>query len=187
MFIARRTLFWSKRILLTALGFALLMVEFETGATDIGHQVKAAYLYKFTNFVEWPANAFSGQDSPLIIGIVGADALADELQIASAGHAVNGRKLAVRKLRPADPITDVHVLFIGNVTRNRLTEIYALVRERPILTVTDSDEAHAIGSMVNFVMTSDRLRFEVALKPVTTAHLKISALMLAAAYKVDKG
>jgi hypothetical protein len=182
-----------KRFFLIGIALAMLVATLDADAqsagrtTDIGHQVKAAYLYKFTNFVEWPADAFAGTDSPLVIGVVGADVLADELENAVAGHVAGGRKLVVRKLRRNDPISDVHVLFIGNVDKSRLREIYAEVKQRPILTVTDSDEMHAMGSMINFVVTGDRLRFEVALKPVAASRLKISALMLTAAYRVTKG
>ncbi|UCV21503.1 YfiR family protein [Ferribacterium limneticum] len=154
--------------------------------TEIERQVKAAYLHKFTGFVEWPPGAFTGADSPIIIGVMGEDDLADELVNLVAGRTVNGRSLRVRKLQRSDSPTDIHVLFLGRLERNRLIEIYAALKGRPVLTVTDSDGAYALGSMVNFVVTQDRLRFEVALAPVEAGRLKISALMLAAAYKVVK-
>ena len=155
-------------------------------STEIERQVKAAYLHKFTSFVEWPPGTFADAGSPIIIGVMGADPLADELVDLVAGRTINGRSLGVRKLQPGDSLAGMHVLFLGRLERNRLLEVFAALKGRPVLTVTDSDDAYALGSMINFVLTKDKLRFEVALAPVEASHLKISALMLAAAYKVVK-
>lgn len=153
---------------------------------EIERQVKAAYLHKFTSFVEWPAGTFADAGSPIIIGVLGDDSLADDLAAIVAGRTVNGRSLSVRKLQRGDSLAGMHVLFLGRLERNRLLEVFAAVKGRPVLTVTDDDEAYALGSMINFVVTRDKLRFEVALAPAEASHLKISALMLAAAYKVVK-
>lgn len=154
---------------------------------EISRQVKAAYLYKFTSYVEWPSGAFVDASSPLIIGVMGDDALAEELEHLVASRTVNGRPLSVRKVRRGDASLDgMHMLFVGRLEKNRLLETLATLKGRPILTVTDADEALGLGSMINFLVTGDRLRFEVALPAAETSRLKISALMLAAAYKVVK-
>lgn len=173
------------------LGGLLLLASATTAQTaprssEIERQVKAAYLQKFTGFVEWPSAAFAAADSTLVIGIMGDDQLADELVDLVAGRTVNGRSLAVRKLQRGDSLANIHVLFLGRLERNRLVEVFAALKGRPVLTVTDSQDAYALGGMINFVVAKDRLRFEVALSPVEASRLKISALMLAAAYKVVK-
>ncbi len=156
-------------------------------AVEISRQVKAAYLFKFTSYVEWPSGTFADANSPLIIGVIGEDALADELGQVVASRTVNGRALTVRKVRRGDEsLNGIHMLFVGRQEKNRLTEMLAGLKGRPILTVTDVDEALAQGSMINFVVTGDRLRFEVALSTAEVSRIKISALMLAAAYKVVK-
>jgi hypothetical protein len=150
-------------------------------------QVKAAYLYKFAGYVEWPDGAFPHQDSPLVIGVIGADAVADELEHIVTGHTINGRTITARKLRRGDPLTGLHMLFIGRLEKAHMLELFSEAKSKPLLTVTESEDAHALGSMINFVITNDRLRFEVALEPVGQGGLKISARMLAAAYKVTPG
>lgn len=153
-------------------------------------QVKAAYLYKFAGFVEWPEGSFARPDSALVIGVCGADALAGQLEQSAAGHAVNGHPIAVRKLRRCDSLgalVGLHMLFIGSLERGALQDAIEASRTLALLTVSDSDDAHAQGSMVNFVVADDKLRFEVALKPVLAARMKISARMLSAAYKVQPG
>lgn len=156
-------------------------------STEIGRQVKAAYLFKFTSYAEWPSRTFADAASPIVIGVMGDDALADELVHVVASRTVNGRALTVRKVRRGDDSLDgIHMLFVGRLEKNRLSEMLASLKGRPILTVTDADEALALGGMINFVVTGDRLRFEVAPTTAEFSGIKISALMLAAAYKVVK-
>ena len=154
---------------------------------NLERQVKAAYLIKFAGFVEWPEGSFVRPDSPLLIGVMGADALADQLERSAAGHSANGRPLQVKKLRKGEPTGQLHMLFIGALDKASLQEVLAATRSQPMLTVSDSEEAHALGSIINFVLADERLRFEVALKPAATARIRISARMLSAAYRVAPG
>lgn len=154
---------------------------------NLERQVKAAYLIKFAGFVEWPEGSFVRPDSPLLIGVMGADALADQLERSAAGHSANGRPLQVKKLRKGEPTGQLHMLFIGALDKASLQEVLAATRSQPMLTVSDSEEAHALGSIINFVLADERLRFEVALKPAASARIRISARMLSAAYRVAPG
>ena len=92
----------------------------------------------------------------------------------------------MRELQRDDPLAGVHVLFVGRTRGKPLAAILAASRGQPLLVVSDSHEAHALGSTINFVMVDQRLRFEVALKPATDNGLKLSALMLTAAYRVTQ-
>lgn len=147
-------------------------------------QIKAAYLLKFGNYVEWPPETFTGADKSFRIGIVGADELADELAQMVVGRAVNGRPITVRKLRAGESTSDMHLLFIGYPPGARLTDLLAQLQGRPTLVVTDSQEALAYGSMINFVVVDGRLRFEVAPKNAARGKIDISARLLATAFKV---
>lgn len=155
--------------------------------TQLERQVKAAYLYKFAGFVEWPEGSFARPDSPLVIGVMAADALAEQLEQIVAGHAVNGHPLLVKKLRKGEALVNMHMLFLGALDKAVLQEVMAASRDQPLLTVSDSQEVYAMGCIINFVVADERLRFEVALKPAAGARLRISARMLAAAYKVQPG
>ncbi len=148
------------------------------------YRVKAAFLYKFGSYVEWPSGTFARADSPVTIGVMGADALADELTQIVAGRSVNGRPVRVRKLRPGDPIAGLHVLFVGRAHGGRLGEILAAARGQALLTVTESEEGLELGSMINFVVVEDRVRFDVAPPPSEAGNLKISARLLGVARKV---
>jgi hypothetical protein len=153
---------------------------------EVETQVKAAYLYKFASYVEWPERTFANAGSPLQIGVVGADALADELAQLAVGRTTNGRPVIVRKLRGEDSISGLNVLFVGRSTPRRLTEIVAAAKGQSMLLVTETDEALAVGSMINFVVVDGKVRFEVAPRAAGQNNLSISARLLQAAYKVTR-
>ena len=148
------------------------------------YRVKAAFLYKFGSYIEWPSESFARADSPVAIGVMGADTLAEELAQIVAGRNVNGRPVLVRRLRPGDPIAGLHMLFIGRSDSGRLAEILAAARGRALLTVTESEDALELGSMINFVVVEDKVRFDVAPPPSESGNLKISARLLGVARKV---
>lgn len=171
--------------LLLALAFAPAPSRAES--TPIERQIKAAYLYKFAGFVEWPEGSFVRPDSPLVIGVMAADALAEQLERIVAGHSANGHPLVVKRLRKGEPPGHVHMLFLGAMDKAALQEVIAAARSQPLLTVSDNEDAFAAGSIINFVVAEDRLRFDVALKNAAAARIRISARMLSAAYRVQQG
>jgi len=144
-------------------------------------QVKAAYLYKFAGFVDWPGAAFARPDSPLVIGVAGNDELAAQLEQVVAGRSVGSHPLAVRRLHRGDAPAGLHVLYVGGAERGAWAELLAGARGLPILSVS---EAEASGGMIRFLVVGERLRFEVALGQVAPSGLKISARLLAAAWRV---
>jgi hypothetical protein len=149
----------------------------QPGATE--GQLKAAYLYRFAGYVEWPEGAFARPDSPLLIGVAGNDELASQAQRMVAGRSVNGHPVAVRRVRPGEVLAGLHILFVGALERAQGGGLLDAAGREALLTVTDSDAAP--GGMIRFVVAQQRLRFEVALAQVNTARLHISARMLAAA------
>lgn len=151
------------------------------------YQIKAAYLYKFLGFIEWPPQAFARADAPLVIGVLGANPLADELAQVVATRQASGRPVAVRRLKPGDATGDLHVLFVARGEAARLPALVATAREHPMLIVTEADDAMPAGSAINFVIVEDKVRFDVALPVAEKANLRISARLLTVARKVLPG
>jgi hypothetical protein len=147
-------------------------------------QIKAAFLYKFSAFVEWPPKAFARPDSPFTIGVIGADELAAELEQIVKGRTVLERAVVVRRMRRGESVAGIQMLFIGQAEGARLTEILANAKGQSVLTVTESEDALSHGSMINFVFVDDKVRFDVALPQAERGLLKISARLLAVARKV---
>lgn len=149
-------------------------------------QVKAAYLYKFASFVEWPETSFARPDSPLIIGVSGSDALAEQLERIVAGRLVNGHPVKVRRVRRGDALAELHILFLADaLERSTMADMLLAARGQPLLTVSDAPDPAALGCMIGFLIAQDKLRFDVALGNVAVSGLRISARMLAVAHKVQ--
>jgi len=176
-------------------GFALLLafgclapVGARTEMQASEYRVKAAFVYKFGDYVEWPPAAFANSSSPLVIGVIGADAMADELARIAAGRTIAGRPVAVRKLRYGAPLSGLHVIFIGQSDSARVATALEASKGQAALTVTESTDGLRLGSVINFVVVSDKVRFDVALPSAEASQLKISSRLLAVARKVvDSG
>jgi hypothetical protein len=147
-------------------------------------QVKAAYLYKFGSYVEWPEHTFPGPESPLTIGVFGADPLADALVKIVANHTVNGRSVTVRRVQSPDTLAGLNVLFVGGTNKEQTAEMLAAAKSQPILVVTEVEQGLALGSMINFLLVDGRVRFEASPKAARQSNLVISARLLQVAYRV---
>jgi hypothetical protein len=114
--------------------------------------------------------------------------LADALVKIVASHTVNGRPVVVRRLQNQDPMAGLNVLFIGGAisgaSKEQTSELLAAVKNQPVLIVTESDQALALGSMINFMLVDGRVRFEASPKAARQSNLNISARLLQVAYRV---
>lgn len=153
----------------------------------VEYQVKAAFLYKFGAYVEWPAQSFAQADSPLVIGVMGASAVADELTQMATGRNINGHPVTVKKIRRGDAVTGVHILFIARADNDKLAETLAAAKGQAVLVVTETEPPPAAGSMINFVVAEDKVRFDIALPSAESSNLKLSARLLTVARKVIAG
>lgn len=157
----------------------------EPDPDQVEREVKAAYLYKFGSYVQWPESVFRAADAPLRIGVIAADRLSVDLARAVIGRSVNGRPVSVQRLAPNEAVpADVNVLFIGReLAEPQRVRILAGLRGRPVLTVTEAG-AGGWGGIINFVVVDGRVRFEIAPRVAGAGSLTISARLLAAAYRV---
>lgn len=147
-------------------------------------RVKAAFLYKFAGYVEWPPKSFAGPETPVTIGVIGAEPLATELTQAVTGRTVNDRPVTVRRLKAGESLAGIHVLFVGRAENARLDQLAQSAQPRSILTVTESAGALERGSVINFVLTGGRVRFEIALDSAEKSGLKLSSRLLGVAQQV---
>lgn len=169
----------------------LLLCPPAAAAEDAGSvtesRVKAAYLYRFCEYVEWPETAFSGPASPLVIGILGNGRIVADLERTVAGRRVEGRSIEVRRLRTGDSIEGVHVLFIPRSQSRDLAAVLAEARTQSTLTITEWQDAGPAGGIINFIVIDDRVRFDIALEPARRSNLRISSRLLNVARNVING
>ena len=165
--------------LLGAIMFAACLAQADTEALE--YRVKAAFVCKFAGYVEWPAQLFAARDSPIVIGVLAADPGADELVRTAAGLSADGRPLVVRKLRRGEALSGVHLVYVARSEEARLAETLAAAKGQPVLLVTESSQATALGSMINFVVVNDKVRFDIAPQAAELSGLRISARLLGVA------
>jgi hypothetical protein len=152
--------------------------------TLLERRVKAAFIYKFAAYVDWPGAAFHGSDDPLVIGVIGEDAMAAELERLVEGRRSGGRAVQIRRIEdPAAP-GNVHLLFVGHAASARLPEVAGAIDKRPVLLISETAGALGQGSMINFVLDEGRVRFEVDLDAVQKNGLGLSSRLLAVARSV---
>jgi hypothetical protein len=148
------------------------------------YQVKAAFLYNFAKFVEWPSSSFSDANSPLRICVFGQDPFGQELRDIANDKTVNGRKLQVNQVADLQMARTCHILFIASSEKAQMKQTLESLRGTGALTVGDSKGFVEEGGMINFVLENDRVRFEVNHKAAEQAGLKISSKLLTVAKSV---
>lgn len=148
------------------------------------YQVKAAFVCKFGNYVEWPAQALGAAGEPFRIGVLSSSAVAEEFRRTVAAAFVAGRPVEVKRLARGDNLEGLHVVFVSRAMSAHAGDVLAAVQGRPVLTVTELDPGGTTG-MINFVVVDDKVRFDILLQPATQSGLKISVRLLGVARRVE--
>jgi hypothetical protein len=169
------------------LGAAPCAAQGQAGAASLERSVKAAFLYKFLGYTEFPATAFSDANAPVVIGVAGADEMAAELSRIVAGRTVNGRPVLVKTLREGEAPSGVHLLFVAGADSARVTRALKAAQPSPILLVTESENGLQLGSVINFKIVDERVRFDVSLDAADKNNIKLSSRLLTVANHVQKG
>lgn len=182
----------ARRLTAAAAGFVLAALlpqsarlQSSAAAAVPEHNVKAAFLCKFPAYVEWPG-AQEGDASALVIGVLDSPMIADELERITGDRGVDDRQIQVRRVLPGDGLDGLHVLFVGGRDAARLGELLRPARLLPILTVTESHGALDAGSIINFTIEQERVRFEISLAAAERSGLRLSSRLLAVARRVSR-
>lgn len=150
-------------------------------------QIQAAYLFKFTQFVEWPARAFTATNAPLVIGIIGDDPFGGDLDETVRGEFVNGHPLLVRRFSRGVKPAGCHLVFISASEQSRMPRLLARFKNAPVLTVSALEGFCQQGGMINFYLQDNKVRFEANPPAAARCGLKVSSRLLALARVVTSG
>jgi hypothetical protein len=169
--------------LLGLLFFIQLVNPLQVHAQDAlsEYQVKAAYLFNFLKFVEWPEESFADPLAPIVIGVVGEDPFGNALPQVVIGKTVQGRDLVIRIYRPGEDLRGAHILFISASERKRLPTILSSLRGSSVLTVADTAGFLDAGGMIQFLNENGRVRFAINVDATGRAKLKMSSKLLSLA------
>jgi YfiR/HmsC-like len=183
---------WSNRIgprfactvALLTWGWAVPFQSIYAQEAPTEYQVKAAYLFNFLKFVEWPGDPIANTNGHWVIGIVGDNPFGDDLTQIISGKTVQGHELLVRRFQPGEDLHACHVLFISASEKKRLPSLLAALSGSSVLTVGDTDHFIESGGMIQFVMEEKRVRFGIDVRAAGRARLKVSSKLLSLARTV---
>jgi len=155
------------------------------GSGNLEYRVKAAYLFNFASYVEWPAANGTQANSPIVVGFIDAPEIADELSKLSSGHMVRNRPVEIKLIKPGEPLAGVQILFLGRQGNKRLKQLLDGLHSQPVLTVSDAQGGLSDGSIINFLPVDDRIRFEISLANAERIGIKINARLLSVAQRIE--
>jgi hypothetical protein len=151
------------------------------------YQVKAAYLYGFGRFIEWPAAAPVAGDGAFVLCVLGEDPFGRLLDQAAEGAVLRNQPVSVRRIDRAEDGAACDTLFVSASEQARLPRILAVLGRQPVLTVGDSPEFAQRGGMIGFSMDGSRVRFTVNLAAAQGAGLMLQSELLRVAASVLRG
>lgn len=147
-------------------------------AQSAEYKIKAAYLFNFAQFVDWPTNRFTNETSPIIVGVLGRDPFGPILDQILQSEVVKNRKIEVRRYRSVKETQECHMLFISATEAPNIKSILASLKGQSILTVADMDDFAVNGGMIRFLSEKNKIRFRINLQSIKEAHLFVSSKLL---------
>ncbi|HMB95128.1 MAG TPA: YfiR family protein, partial [Tepidisphaeraceae bacterium] len=141
-------------------------------------QVKAAMICNFVQFVEWPSDAFSSADAPLVIGVMNPNPFGDVVEQLTRGKSLNGHAIVIRHLDSADEVQGCHAIFVPATREADLNAIMHKASEQPMLTIGETDSFPWAGGILRFYLEENKLRFEVNPEAAAHARLQISSKLM---------
>jgi len=150
------------------------------------YAVKAAYLYNFGRYVQWPAQAFQGNESPLVIGVLGSDrfgGLLDEM----GKKTIEGHPISVRRFASMADYKPCHILFVAaSATAEDKSEAIKVTQRASVLVVGEEAGFAEQGGVINFLVADNKVHFEINREAAKREQLKISSKLLGLAHIVGE-
>ena len=156
----------------------MLLVPVPGATQDVTEPaLKAAFVYKFAKFTEWPAAVVPAAAEPFGLCVVGDAAVADALERLVKGRVLEGRSMTVHK-SPGPPERVCHVIYLSGLTATQATQLVAKHRDLPVLTISDAEGFTELGGIAQFFFEHGQLRFNIDVASARRAHLQISSGLL---------
>ena len=169
------------RIRATAiLGFGLILLTTAIALAQdaqLEYKLKAAFLFNFAKFVEWPTESLPADKSPFVIGVLGDNPFDKNLENAVRDKTVNEHPVVVKQFSSASEATNCHILFISSSVKD-LPEVIKTLEQSSVLTVGESDRFLEEGGMIKFVIEAQKIRFQIKDEAAKKAKLKLSSKLL---------
>jgi hypothetical protein len=159
--------------------FAILLLALRApGQAMDEYQVKAAFLYNFAKFVEWPPEAFKAPKDPILVCVLGHNPFGNALEDAIRGKSIEGRAFAYRQVSDAQSASACQILFVSSGESKHYRSILESLKPMGILTVGEAQGFAADGGVINFKLEDGRVHFEINTEAAEHEQLHISAKLL---------
>jgi hypothetical protein len=142
------------------------------------YQIKAAFLYQFAKFVQWPDTVFADSSKQIVIGILGEDPFGGDLDNTVQGKFIHDREIRIKRIDRLENVQDCQILFISGSETKKLPVIFARLHHSNILTVGDTEGFSQEGGIINFIRKDNKIHFEINVDAAQKAGLKLSSKLL---------
>lgn len=191
----RLTLFadssWRRRLtsaVILSLGAVLLLLGLTARAdASLIYRVKAAFIFNFSKFVEWPTEQNSRPPESLQFCVYGDDGFLPVLEQTLQGKKVQGKDLKVRRVGRTADMEGCLVVFMADDNSRQLADLLSELRDQPVLTVGDHPRFLDMGGMIRFLIVDNKVRFEISQQTAEEAGLTMSSKLLQIAHNVQRG
>jgi hypothetical protein len=139
--------------------------------------IKAAFLYNFIKFVDWPSESFKNDAAPINLCVLGDDPFGEALDTIR-NKRVKGRRLVIKRVQRVEQIEGVHLLFISASEKRRVKQILRSLTDAPVLTVSEMEGFGQQGGIINFITVDNKIQFEINSDEAQQHKLKISSQLL---------
>jgi len=176
----RKQRFKAFRLLISIAVFGVLVnvpIAYSESGVSREYKIKAAFIYKFTKFIEWTPESFSNDRDPIILAVIGRDPFGKAID-SLHGRNVKGRKLLVKRIAGIEDIDKSHILFIAQSEKERLPEMLETTKDLCVLTIGDMEGFSGYGGIINLFMVDNSMRFEINVAAAQQAGLEISSNLL---------
>ena len=176
----------SKYMLVAAL-VAVLAAALATTASDgpSEYEVKAAFVYNFAKFVDWPDGVFRNDSSAVVVGVIGSTEMGRNLERTMAGKTIRGRRLVVKSNLSLSSVGSCHIVCVDSLAPDSIPSLVNLAVRHHVLTVGDIPQFAARGGVINFYTHQNKVRFEINPAAARQAGLSLSAQLLQLARIVE--
>ena len=172
---------WRSIFIAILLAISVARVGAQSSSIAPEYKVKAAFLFHFAQFVEWPTNAFSSDTAPLIIGILGKDPFGPVIDEIIRGEVVGAHPLQVQRYRSLNELGPCHILFVGASEAANTRAICAKLEGKPVVTVGETENFARSGGIIRFMKEGSKIRFRINIQAAREANVTISSKLLRAA------
>jgi hypothetical protein len=149
------------------------------------YHLKAAFLYNFAKFVQWPSGTFNSADTPIILCIYGLDSFKEALDTIE-NKLIRNRRLMIKKSPHSKEVKQCHILFVSSSESKNVSDLLSLTKNLPILTVSDIKGFSDHGGMIALIKKDNKIRFDVNLDAAEGSNLKINSHLLRLARDIIK-